>query len=453
MASRHCSFKTGKAGKGGGHAAYISGLGQYADRDDVVAVIEKNLPGWAGNGAEFFAAADKFERKNGRAYSEIEAAIPRGVADPVEFAETLARRLLGNRHPYCLAVHDKVASDGGRNVHMHLMFSERRLDGVERNEVQFFARANKKNPELGGTAKDRMWNDRAQIQFVRDVFQHHALKCGVEIDLRSNAKQGLGEPEPKIGPKHKREAKIQTDARKARKAKVADLRFARRQHDVTMPVPATESPVEALKAVETSKSTSKRPAPVKAPLRASKPQPKPENQNSNHSVQAPTLEQINLEQRHQAQQERQRQKAEREQRLAAAEAAKQAAAAEVTQSKTLLEQLKAALLALIGRVIELREGPVKHDIGTVIVANERWAAMDIGLDMKLIDRKEWPVEAGHSYTLRDGQGGKQIEARPVTSNMASKFERIYGPKVGAQASEWAERDKALTLPRNLGRSR
>ncbi|MFX6759333.1 mobilization protein, partial [Acinetobacter baumannii] len=91
---------------------------KYADRDDVRAVIDGNLPAWAGGDARrFFAAADANERKNGRAYLEVEAAIPREAADPVAWALTFAQQLRGERFPYRLAVHDREAGDGGRNVH------------------------------------------------------------------------------------------------------------------------------------------------------------------------------------------------------------------------------------------------------------------------------------------------------------------------------------------------
>lgn len=235
--SSHCSIKTGKAGKGAAHAAYIAGVGKYAEREDVVGIFDKNMPSWAKDGVEFFTAADKLERANGRTYTEIEAAIPRAVADPVTYATEYAEKLLGTNHPYRLAVHDKPAADGGRNIHMHLMFSERKLDGIERDREQFFKRAaapyrDRKTKELmpadpakGGAAKDRKWNDRKQIQAVRDGWQEYAKTHGVDLDLRSNAAKGLGEPEPKLGPEHPRAT--ENPARQARKAKLDWLREVR----------------------------------------------------------------------------------------------------------------------------------------------------------------------------------------------------------------------------------
>lgn len=225
MASRHFSFKTGKVGAGGKHSRYIAGEGRYAERDDVRLVIDRNLPGWANSAEQFFEAADRHERVNGRAYSEIEFAIPREVADPIEYAEKYAENLLGDRHVYRLAVHDKPAADGGRNVHGHLMFTERKLDGIERSEEQFFKRANTKHPERGGAAKDRSWHDRERINTLRRDYEAHAKAHGVALDLRSNKEQGLGLAEPKIGPqkiRHRRDT--WRDGRQEEVARIREIR-------------------------------------------------------------------------------------------------------------------------------------------------------------------------------------------------------------------------------------
>lgn len=235
--SPHCSIKSGKAGRGASHAEYIGGVGKHAERDDVVAMVDKNIPTWAKDGVAFFDAADKLERANGRAYTEIEAAIPRGAADPVAYAKEYAEQLLGKDHPYRLAVHDKEAADGGRNIHMHLMFSDRKLDGIERDREQFFKRAAAPyrhrvtkelipaDPAKGGAGKDRKWNDRAQVQAVRDGWQAHAKAQGFDLDLRSNAAKGLEAPEPKLGPQHPRAG--EDLAREQRKTEVERLREVR----------------------------------------------------------------------------------------------------------------------------------------------------------------------------------------------------------------------------------
>jgi co-chaperonin GroES (HSP10) len=204
MASRHFSVKHGKVGRGKKHALYIAGQGSYAERDDVVFVVDVNMPSWARDGADFFDAADKMERANGRTYTEFEFAIPRGITDPVTYAQAFAIKTLGKNHPYRLAIHDKLASDGGRNVHVHLMFTERKLDGINRDLEHFFLRANAKYPDRGGAAKDRKWNDKKIVEDMRQEYSNFAKSHGIELDLRSNLAQGLDEAEPKIGPIHDR---------------------------------------------------------------------------------------------------------------------------------------------------------------------------------------------------------------------------------------------------------
>lgn len=131
--------------------------------------------------------------------------------------------------------------------------------------------------------------------------------------------------------------------------------------------------------------------------------------------------------------------------------AAQSAAAAAKSPQVLLAQLKAKLLALVGRMVDLREGPVKQASGTVIAANERWAAMHIGRDTQLIDRQVWAVEEGRSYQLRGGPNGPQIEARPVHRQTASTLEYVYGKQVGELARQWAERDKALVQAQTRSR--
>jgi len=207
MASQHFSVKNGKIGRGQKHASYIAGQGKYAEKADVIFVADVNMPSWARDGADFFGVADRMERNNGRTYTEFEFAIPREIVDPIAYAKEFAVETLASNHPYRLAVHDKQASDGGRNVHAHLMFTERKLDGIDRDADQFFRRANSKCPHKGGAAKDRKWHEKDMVENMRKTYSIFAKLHGVDLDLRSNLAKGLGEAEPKIGPVHDRTEK------------------------------------------------------------------------------------------------------------------------------------------------------------------------------------------------------------------------------------------------------
>jgi len=60
---------------------------------------------------------------------------------------------LGEQHAYTWAIHNKTALDGGEQPHVHLMYSERMNDGIERDPEQYFKRYNAKYPERGGAKK------------------------------------------------------------------------------------------------------------------------------------------------------------------------------------------------------------------------------------------------------------------------------------------------------------
>jgi len=110
MATNYLSTRTGTAGKGAGakHAAYISGLDRYAEKDEVKTVIDKIIPASvAKDGLEFFQKADELERANGRSYRSLIIAIPREAADKAAWAQTLVDDLLKDKHAYRLAIHDK----------------------------------------------------------------------------------------------------------------------------------------------------------------------------------------------------------------------------------------------------------------------------------------------------------------------------------------------------------
>lgn len=250
MAIQHVSIKNGSRGNGAKHALYVAGEGRYADKEDEIRHVEDgNLPKWAKDAVAFFGAADELERGDytkkaktqdgieyeklvrGRAYKEVEAAIPREAKDPVQWAKDYARELLGDKHPYRLAVHDKPAGGGGRNVHMHLMFSTRTMDGHDREKETFFKRAasayrNPKTKELvqrdpasGGAVKSAYWNSRESIDKTRSAFERHVQRAAPDFKMeRSEA------PEPKIGPILKRAGKEYEAGRSERIGDVAHMR-------------------------------------------------------------------------------------------------------------------------------------------------------------------------------------------------------------------------------------
>ncbi len=99
----------------------------------------------------FWKSADKNERINGRIYTELEISLPRELnkEQREELVQEFVDKTLGKNFTYFYAIHSPLASDGEQNPHIHLMFSERKLDGIDRDEVQHFKRYNPTNPEKG----------------------------------------------------------------------------------------------------------------------------------------------------------------------------------------------------------------------------------------------------------------------------------------------------------------
>lgn len=157
MASFHHRIKSGRKGSAKEHAAYIQRLGRYGDREDLVHAESENMPDWAkGNAATFWKAADVYERANGAAYREHVIALPNelGLEQNCVLAMRLAHELVGNK-PFQVAVHAPEGALGGTtNLHMHLMFSDRVPDGINRPPERMFARYNSERPEDGGCRKD-----------------------------------------------------------------------------------------------------------------------------------------------------------------------------------------------------------------------------------------------------------------------------------------------------------
>ena len=220
MAIGRLSMKVGKAGKAGPHAAYIARAGQYANRlergEKLEATEAGNMPAWAqSNPLAFWQAADAYERKNGTTYREMEIALPRELdADQrAALVREFVRQEIGDRHAYQWAIHTPTAADGQEQPHVHLMFSERQRDGIERDPEQYFKRYNAKAPEKGGARKGygpsagqtlTKAERAAELKELRGRWEAmcnaHLERAGVEqrIDMRSHAERGTGlEPERK----------------------------------------------------------------------------------------------------------------------------------------------------------------------------------------------------------------------------------------------------------------
>ena len=205
MAIVHVAFKSSsKAPPAAAHAQYIARDGQYQRRGGVELVESGNMPEFAqADPHAFWMAADAHERANGRAYTEIQIALPRELnpAQREELARNVTRELMGDRFAYTMAVHVPLAKDNIDQPHMHLMFSERAVDDGTRDlaEDRFFKR--------NGAKKDPAWNDRNKPEEVREkwveMMNGAMQRAGHEqrLDGRSWAEQGREDLAALVEPK------------------------------------------------------------------------------------------------------------------------------------------------------------------------------------------------------------------------------------------------------------
>ena len=163
------------------HLQYINREAAYEQRGGC-SMTGHHLPKWADDSPlRFFHAADRFERANGERYKEIVFSLPNEL--PVEKSKEILDRFIEKHlknHYYAWAIHEKVGamSAGERHPHVHLMFSTREIDDVERSEERapevFFKRANAKEPEKGGCKKAAKWNDAKRADYLFDLREDFA---------------------------------------------------------------------------------------------------------------------------------------------------------------------------------------------------------------------------------------------------------------------------------------
>jgi hypothetical protein len=169
-------------------------------------------PSWAEDDASaYWDAADLYERANGRLYVSADFALPRdlGVADQIALARDFAESVTAaERLPYTLAIHAGQDADGhAHNPHAHLIFSERRNDGIERSREHWFRRANREQPERGGVPKSRTFHGREWVEQARERWATltntmlEARGRNEQVDHRSYVRQGIErEPGRHYGP-------------------------------------------------------------------------------------------------------------------------------------------------------------------------------------------------------------------------------------------------------------
>jgi hypothetical protein len=146
-----------------GHFAYISGAGKYKNKSDIIHVESHNMPNCEAS--DFWLTCQKSERANANLFKEFEISLARELSDQENalLVEKLRMEMIPNQ-PATVAIHK---GRNGDNPHAHIMFSMRKNDNVQREELAlFFRRANKKHPERGGAPKLDEWRGK---EFILDA--------------------------------------------------------------------------------------------------------------------------------------------------------------------------------------------------------------------------------------------------------------------------------------------
>ena len=187
----------------GAHQNYISATGKYEGKSDCVFVEDLNMPSCTGS--EFWKTCEKAERKNANLYKEFTLTLPRELSfeQNLELARSFQREHMPS-NPTTLAIHEGSSQD---NPHAHVMFSMRENDQVQRDELaQFFKRANKAKPQLGGAPKVDKWKGKERLLELRKSWEgmvNQALAdAGIDqqVSCLSRKAQGLeGPAAPKKG--------------------------------------------------------------------------------------------------------------------------------------------------------------------------------------------------------------------------------------------------------------
>ncbi|WEV50263.1 MobA/MobL family protein (plasmid) [Acinetobacter sp. ESL0695] len=184
------SSKNKSTAKGRFH--YITRTAEFTrykenSQEKVEFVKSGNMPKFAeGKPAEFWQAADLYERKNGRVSSSLVIALPKELSTKqrIELAEKFITELADRyQFPYTCSIHTHAGSLGGEEQpHLHFMYSERHVDEIDRTLEQFFKRYNPKHPEKGGAQKltaDVLGLGKGQLQLYREKTEqliNHSLE-------------------------------------------------------------------------------------------------------------------------------------------------------------------------------------------------------------------------------------------------------------------------------------
>lgn len=187
MATFYYEMAIGNAGHSLAKFEYITRTGKYQYsasgeiKEDLIYKESSNMPSWASGkldggydmkSAIFWNEADLSKEKV--PFKQITMALP----NELSYEENIAimqqyMKTHFEGYPYTMAIHDKEATltDGERNIHAHIMFSERKIDLTreEPDRISYFKRSSvkKDGTKTGGYLKSREFKPKEKLIELR----------------------------------------------------------------------------------------------------------------------------------------------------------------------------------------------------------------------------------------------------------------------------------------------
>ena len=190
MAIYRMNTSHGHIGSASPHSDYIRGEGKYSYKQNEV-IYENNFMPKGITPREFWKCADENEPvigdRLGRTYREFKLTLPHefSLEENIKLVNEFIEKEIGKNHYYSVVIHDKESNEKGiQNIHAHLMFSERTIDGVNRPLEKYFQYANWRNPANGGAKKDPVWGKKEKLLEIRqsweNILNKHLEQKGIE---------------------------------------------------------------------------------------------------------------------------------------------------------------------------------------------------------------------------------------------------------------------------------
>ena len=174
MANFNWHIGSYQKGRATSKSDYIWRRNNFHGINDLVASGSGNLPHWCNNNpAIFFGAADCYERQNGSACRHLVLTLPLelSLSEWISLVETYIALDIGPK-PFQYAIHNP--SKGGLgHPHVHILYSDRVPDELDRPAETFFRRHNPVSPTFGGCKKDS--GGQSPMQMRISVIKRKAL--------------------------------------------------------------------------------------------------------------------------------------------------------------------------------------------------------------------------------------------------------------------------------------